>query len=85
MRSTADHGFSVTVYVHHSRARAYVQVVGGVLLGLGLAAAVGLDPGLVFAAYTAGTGLLLLCLGLLLPEDPDAAPDQPGRCGPPPR
>ena len=83
MRSTADHGFSITVHVHRSRMRAYVQLVGGVVLGIGLAAAVGLDPGPVFAGYTLGLGALLLCLGLLLPEDPDAATDRhKGSCPP---
>jgi hypothetical protein len=55
--------------------RAFAQVVGGVLLGLGLAAAVGLDPGLLSAGYSAGLGALLLCLGLLLPEDPEDTED----------
>jgi sulfite exporter TauE/SafE len=83
MRSTAHHDLSGTVYVHRSRMRAYVQIVGGVLLGLGLAAAVDLDPGLLFAAYTAGTGLMLLCLGLLLPGDPDAPANPHDRSRPP--
>jgi hypothetical protein len=61
-----------------SRMRAFVQIVGGVVLGLGLAAAVGLDPGLVFAGYTIGLGLTLLCFGLL-PEDPDAGADRHDR------
>jgi hypothetical protein len=59
------------VLVVRGRMRAFAQVVGGVVLGLGLAAAVGLDPGLLFAGYTAGLGALLLRLGLLLPEDPE--------------
>ena len=75
MHSTEDHDAPVTVYVHRSRMRAYAQIVGSVLLGLGLglAAAAGLDPGLLFAAYVIGTGVTLLDLGLLLPEDPGAA------------
>ena len=73
------------MYVYRSRVRAYANVVGGVLMGLGLAAAVGLDPGLIFAGYTAGVGLTLLCLGLLLSEDPDAAADPHGRSCPPHR
>jgi hypothetical protein len=85
MRGTEHHNAPVTVYVHRSRMRAYVQIVGGVLLGLGLAAAVGLDPGLLFAAYTAGMGLTLLCLGLLLPEDPDTPAGPHGRSCPPHR
>jgi hypothetical protein len=76
MRSTADDRFPVTVYVHRSRMRTFVQTIGAFVLGLGLAAAVG--PGLVFATYTLGLGLTLLCLGLLLPEDPDAT-DAPTR------
>ena len=73
MRTAADHGYPVTVHVHRSRMRAFVQIVGGVVLGMGLAAAVGLNPGLVFSAYAIGLGTTLLCLGLLLPEDPGAA------------
>jgi len=65
-----------------SRTRAFVQIVGGIVLGVGLAAAVGLDPGLTFAGYTIGLGLLVLCLGLLLPEDPDAAAGRHDRSGP---
>ena len=65
-----------------SRTRAFVQILGGLVLGMGLAAAVGLDPGLTFAGYTIGLGLLVLCLGLLLPEDPDAAADRHDRSGP---
>jgi hypothetical protein len=84
MRPTTDHGTQVTVQVSRSRMRAFVQVVGGVVLGLGLAAAVGLDPGLVFAGYTIGLGLTLLCFGLLLPEDPDAGDDRPDRSCPRP-
>jgi len=53
--------------------RTLVQILGGVVLGLGVGAAVGLDPGAVFAAYTLGLGLTLLCLGLLLPGDPGGA------------
>ncbi len=77
MHPAADHGPRVTVQVSRSRMRAFAQSVGGVVLGLGLAAAVGLDPGPVFAGYTLGVGLLLLSLGLLMPEDPDAAAGQP--------
>ena len=79
MRPTTDHESHVTVHVSRSRMRAFVQVVGGVVLGLGLAAAVGLDPGLIFAGYTIGLGLTLLCFGLLLPEDPDAGDDRHDR------
>ena len=79
MRPPTDHGTRVTVQVSRSRMRAFVQVIGGVVLGLGLAAAVGLDPGLVFAGYTIGLGLTLLCFGLLLPEDPDAGDDRHDR------
>jgi hypothetical protein len=53
-----------------SRIRAFVQIMGGMVLGLGLAAAIGLNPGLLFAAYTIGLRLILFCIGLLLPEDP---------------
>jgi hypothetical protein len=84
MRTPADHGTHVTVHVSRSRMRAFVPVVGGVVLGLGLAAAVELDPGLVFAGYTIGLGLTLLCFGLLLPEDPDAGDDRPDRSCPRP-
>jgi len=28
-----------------------------------------MEPGLLFAAYTLGLGLTVLCIGLLLPED----------------
>jgi hypothetical protein len=80
MRPTTDHGAHVTVQVSRSRMRAFVQVVGGVVLGLGLAAAVGLDPGPVFAGYTIGLGLTLLGFGLLLPEDPEAGDDRHDRC-----
>ena len=80
MSATADHGSPVTVHVVRGRMRAFVQLVGGVVLGLGLAAAVGLDPGLLFAAYTAGLGVLLLGLGLLLPEEPDADDRHDGAC-----
>ena len=78
-RSDAHHHRSrpqVTVHVSRSRMRAFVQIVGGVVLGLGLAATVGLDPGLLFAGYALGLGVTLLRLGLLLPEDPDAADDR---------
>jgi hypothetical protein len=90
MRTTEHRSSPVTVYVHRSRMRGYVHVVGGVLVGLGLAAAVGLGPGLLLAADTAGTGLTLLCLtllclGLLLPEAPDAAAESHGRSCPPHR
>ncbi|MCU1670828.1 MAG: uncharacterized protein JWP40_3755 [Blastococcus sp.] len=54
-----------------SRMRAHVQILGGIVLGIGLASAVGLNPGLLFAAYASGLGVLLLCIGLLLPEDPE--------------
>lgn len=74
--STLDHRSPVVVRVDRSRMRAFVQVLGGLVLGIGLAAAAGLDPGWVFAAYTAGLGVLLLCAGLLLPEDPDAPTPQ---------
>ena len=57
-----------------SRMRTCVQILGGVVLGLGLASAVELNPGLLFAAYAIGLGLLLLCIGFLLPEDPDIDP-----------
>ncbi len=36
MRTTADHDPQVTVHVSRSRMRAVVQIVGGVVLGLGL-------------------------------------------------
>jgi hypothetical protein len=85
MHSTEDHDSRVTVYVHRSRMRAYVQIIGSVLLGLGLAAAAGLNPGLLFAAYIVGMGLTLLCLSLLLPEDPDAAAGRHDRSCPPHR
>ena len=61
--------------------RAAVQVLGGALLGLGLAAGIGLDPGMLFAAYTAGLGALLLCLGLLLPETPGGEDGSTARGG----
>ncbi len=83
MSTTADHGPRVTAQSSGSRMRAFVQILGGVLLGLGLTAAVGLDPGPVFAGYTLGLGLLLMCLGLLLPEDPDSAVDRHDRSCPP--
>ncbi len=79
MRPTTDHGTHVTVHVSRSRMRAFVQVVGGVVLGLGLAAAVGLDPELVFVGCTISLGLTLLCFGLLLPEDPGAGDDRHDR------
>jgi hypothetical protein len=50
--------------------RTAVQILGGVVLGLGLAAGLGLDPGFLFAAYAMGLGAVLLCVGLLLPESP---------------
>ena len=64
--------------------RTSVQIVGGIVLGLGPAAAVGLDPGPVSTGCTLGPGALLLCLGLPLPEDPDTAVDRHDRCCPPP-
>ena len=85
MRSTAHHDVFVTVRVHRSRMRAFAQLVGGVVLGLGLAAVVGLNPGLLFAAYTIGLGMTLLSLGLLLPEEPGAAAEPHHRSGPPHR
>jgi hypothetical protein len=85
MSATADHGYPTTAaHRGRSRMRAFVQIIGGVVLGLGLAAAVGLNPGLVFAGYTIGLGAALLCLGLLLPEEPDAA-DNPGDRSRPPQ
>jgi hypothetical protein len=76
----ADYGQStrhgMATHSGHSRMCALVQIVGGVVLGLGLAAAVGLNPGLIFAGYTIGLGLILLCLGLLLPEDADDRHDR---------
>jgi hypothetical protein len=70
---------------HPGRMRTSAQIVGGVVLGLGLASAVGLDPGGLFAAYTAGLGLALLCIGLLLPaEAGTAAPAASGRPAEPP-
>jgi hypothetical protein len=59
------------------------QIVGGVVPGLGLASAVGLDPGLLFAAYTAGLGLVLLCVGRLLLEEPGSS--RPANTYPRPR
>jgi hypothetical protein len=85
MRTAAGRDFFVAVHVHRSRMRAFAQVVGGVVLGLGLAAAVGLNPGLIFAGYTIGIGALLLCLGLLLPEDSSAAAHPDDRSRPPQR
>jgi hypothetical protein len=38
------------------------------VLGFGLAAAVGLDPGLIFASYTIGLGVLLLGLDRRRPK-----------------
>jgi hypothetical protein len=38
------------------RLRMFVQALGGVVLGLGLAAAVGLDPSVLFALYTIPRG-----------------------------
>ena len=81
----SHHGLAVTVHLVRSRMSAFVQIIGGVVLGLGLAAAVGLNAGLVFAAYAVGLGLTLLCLGLLLPEDPPAAADPQHRSSPPHR
>jgi hypothetical protein len=77
MHSTEPGNFPVTVYVHRSRMRAFAQVGGGVLLGLGLglAAAVGLNPGLV-RRYPLGLGALVLYLGLLLPENAGDHPDR---------
>ena len=71
MRSAARHGSPVLAHLGRSRARAYVQIIGAVVLGLGLAAGAGLDPGFVFALYTVGLGATLLCLGLLLPDAPE--------------
>lgn len=85
MHPAAPHGPRVTGQLSRSRMRESVQIVGGVVLGLGLAAAVGLDPGLVFASYPLGVGLLLLPLGLLLPADPEAAVAQHDRSCPPQR
>ena len=85
MSTVADRGSPVTVHVHRSRMRAFVQIVGGLVLGLGLAAAVGLNPGWLFAAYAVGLGATLLCLGLLLPEDSDAAAELHDHSGPPHR
>lgn len=84
MRRTADHDPFLTGHVDRSRMRGYVQIVGGVLLGLGLAAAVGLNPDLVLAGYTLGLGALLLSLGLLLPDQPESAGDRPDRSCPHP-
>ena len=81
MRTAADYG-SPVLHLGRTRMRAFVQVVGGVVLGLGLAADVGLDPGPVFAADTVSLGLLLLCLGLLLPEAPGAAANSHDRSCP---
>jgi hypothetical protein len=69
---TPPAGLGPTKRPDRDRMRAYMQIVGGILLGLGLAAAVGLNPGLIFAGYTLG-------LGLLLPADPDTAGDQGNR------
>jgi hypothetical protein len=84
MHTDAGHGthHGPAMPPDHSRTRAFVQIIGGIVLGVGLAAAVGLDPGLTFAGYTIGLGLLVLCLGLLLPEDPDAAAGRHDRSGP---
>jgi hypothetical protein len=81
----AEHEPRIVVQLSGSRMRTFAQVVGGVVLGLGLASAAGLDPGLVFAGYTTGLGILLLCLGLLLPEDPGATACRHDRPCPPPR
>ena len=84
MNTDAGHGTrpSPAMPPSRSRMRAFVQIIGSLVLGMGLAAAVGLDPGLIFAGYTIGMGLLVLCLGLLLPEDPDAAADRHNQPGP---
>jgi hypothetical protein len=79
---SARHGLAMSP--DRSRMRVFVQIVGGVVLGLGLAVAVGLDPGLIFAGYTLGLGALLLCLGLLLPEAPDAVAGRHDRSCPAP-
>jgi len=84
MRTDAGHRtrHDLCIPVGRSRMRAFVQLVGGAVLGLGLAAAVGPDPGLLFAGYTVGMGLTVLCLGLLLAEDPDAAVNRRNRSCP---
>jgi hypothetical protein len=84
MRSAARRHSPVVVHVGRSPARAYVQIVGALVLGLGLAAGVGLDPGFVFALYTVGLGSLLLCLGALLPDDPESRAELHDRSCPPP-
>jgi hypothetical protein len=84
MSAAADHGTPLATGPGRSRMRAFAQILGGVVLGLGLAAAVGLDPGLLFAGYTIGLGVLLLALGLLLPEQPDDTGDRPGGPAPTP-
>jgi hypothetical protein len=78
MSTTASHGSPPTTRPGSSPMRAFAQILGGVVLGLGLAAAVGLDPGLIFAGYTIGLGALLLVAGLLLPEQPAGANDHSG-------
>ena len=85
MRSAAHRGSPVAVHLGRSRMRASVQIVGAVVLGLGLAASVGLDPGFVFALYTVALGATLLCLGLLLPDDPEAPAEPHDRCCQSPR
>ena len=85
MPGAAHHGSPTPVPLGRSRMRAFVQVIGSVVLGLGLAAGVGLDPGFVFALYTVGLGATLLCLGLLLPDDAEAPAEPPDRSCRPPR
>jgi len=84
MSASADHGSPLAAGPRSRRMRAFAQILGGIVLGLGLAAAVGLDPGLVFAGYTIGLGVLLLALGLLLPERPEDPDGRPGRSSPQP-
>jgi hypothetical protein len=84
MSTTAGHDTPLATGPHHNRMRTFALVVGGVVCGLGLAATVGLDPGLIFAGYTVGLGVLLLCLGLLLPERPEDAGGSPDRSCPRP-
>jgi hypothetical protein len=61
--------------------RAFLQVLGGVLLGLGSVSVVGLDPGLLFAGYTVGLGMTLLVIAGLMVEDPPAEPGGDGHEG----
>jgi len=56
--------------------RAYVQILGGVVLGLGPASAVGLDPSALFAIYTIGLSLTLLGVSWLMVDEPGAGPAQ---------